>query len=85
MKSFFNTIINWLFKKSWITLLLGLAVPFLFTENYNGWILFVSLLYFFPAAIIHYKGKCAVKKGTKETLKPLCEAILEAGIQAAIV
>ena len=35
--------------------------------------------------IIHYKGKCAVKKGTKETLKPLCEAILEAGIQAAIV
>ena len=57
MKSFFNTIISWLFKKSWITLLLGLAVPFLFTETYNGWILFVSLLYFFPAAIIHYKGK----------------------------
>ena len=57
MKSFINTIINWLFKNSWITLLLGLAVPFLFTETYNGWILFVSLLYFFPAAIIHYKGK----------------------------
>jgi ATP-dependent Clp protease adaptor protein ClpS len=35
--------------------------------------------------IIHYKGKCAVKKGTKEVLKPLYLAILEAGIQAAIV
>lgn len=35
--------------------------------------------------IIHYKGKCSVKKGTKEVLKPLCVAILEAGIQAAIV
>ena len=35
--------------------------------------------------IIHYKGKCAVKKGTIQELKPLCEAIIEAGIQAAIV
>ncbi len=35
--------------------------------------------------IIHYKGKCAVKKGGYEELKPLCEAILDAGIQAAIV
>jgi len=35
--------------------------------------------------IIHYKGKCAVKKGSYEELKPLCEAILDAGIQAAIV
>lgn len=35
--------------------------------------------------IIHYKGKCAVKKGTKEKLKPMCQAILDAGIQAAIV
>ena len=35
--------------------------------------------------IIHYKGKCSVKKGSREELKPLCEAILEAGIQAAIV
>lgn len=34
--------------------------------------------------IIHYKGKCAVKKGTFEELKPMCEAILEAGIQATI-
>ncbi|MDX5338964.1 MAG: ATP-dependent Clp protease adaptor ClpS [Cyclobacteriaceae bacterium] len=35
--------------------------------------------------IIHYKGKCAVKKGSKAELKPMCEAILDAGIQAAIV
>ena len=35
--------------------------------------------------IIHYKGKCAVKKGGYEELKPLCEAILDAGIQASIV
>jgi len=35
--------------------------------------------------IIHFKGKCAVKKGSIEELKPMCEAILDAGIQAAIV
>lgn len=35
--------------------------------------------------IIHYKGKCAVKKGTITALKPMCESILDAGIQAAIV
>ncbi|GMQ27317.1 hypothetical protein Aoki45_40000 [Algoriphagus sp. oki45] len=35
--------------------------------------------------IIHYKGKCAVKKGSKIELKPMCEAILDAGIQAAIL
>lgn len=35
--------------------------------------------------IIHYRGKCAVKKGSKEELKPMCEAILDAGIQAAIL
>ena len=35
--------------------------------------------------IIHYKGKCAVKKGTREELKPMCQAILDAGIQAAIL
>lgn len=35
--------------------------------------------------IIHYKGKCAVKKGSREELKPMCQAILDAGIQAAIV
>lgn len=35
--------------------------------------------------IIHYKGKCAVKKGSREKLKPLCQAILDAGIQAAVL
>lgn len=35
--------------------------------------------------IIHYKGKCAVKKGSIEKLKPMCQAILDAGIQAAIL
>ena len=35
--------------------------------------------------IIHYKGKCSVKKGSRAKLKPMCEAILDAGIQAAIV
>jgi len=34
--------------------------------------------------IIHYKGKCAVKKGSFKELKPRCEAILDAGIQATI-
>ena len=35
--------------------------------------------------IIHYKGKCSVKKGSVSKLKPMCESILEAGIQATIV
>lgn len=35
--------------------------------------------------LIHYKGKCAVKKGAYETLKPMREGITEAGIKAAIV
>ncbi|UCS95301.1 ATP-dependent Clp protease adaptor ClpS [Echinicola marina] len=35
--------------------------------------------------IIHYKGKCAVKKGSRNQLKPMCQSILDAGIQAAIV
>lgn len=34
--------------------------------------------------IIHYKGKCAVKEGPATKLKPLKEAILDAGIQATI-
>lgn len=37
------------------------------------------------ALIIHYKGKCTVKKGSRENLKPMCRAILDAGIQAAII
>ncbi len=35
--------------------------------------------------VIHYKGKCAVKKGSMEELKPMCEAILDSGIQATII
>ena len=35
--------------------------------------------------IIHYKGKCAVKKGNKEFLNPMKEAILDAGINAAVL
>lgn len=35
--------------------------------------------------LIHYKGKCAVKKGTFDFLKPFREAICEAGIDARIV
>lgn len=35
--------------------------------------------------IIHYRGKCTVKLGSRDKLKPMCQAILDAGIQAAIV
>jgi ATP-dependent Clp protease adaptor protein ClpS len=35
--------------------------------------------------IIHYKGKCAVKNGTFDFLKPQRDAICEAGIDARIV
>jgi len=34
--------------------------------------------------IIHYKGKCSVKKGTFEELKPQRDAICDAGIGAVI-
>lgn len=34
--------------------------------------------------IIHFKGKCSVKKGTFKELKPMKEAINEAGISATI-
>jgi ATP-dependent Clp protease adaptor protein ClpS len=34
--------------------------------------------------IIHYKGKCAVKKGTFTELKPMCLAICDAGLSAEI-
>jgi ATP-dependent Clp protease adaptor protein ClpS len=36
------------------------------------------------AFIIHYHGKYAVKQGDYETLKPMCEAILDRGINATI-
>lgn len=35
--------------------------------------------------LIHYTGKCAVKTGTFEYLRPLREGICEAGIDARIV
>ena len=35
--------------------------------------------------IIHYKGKCAVKNGSYLELKPMKEAILDAGINASVV
>lgn len=37
------------------------------------------------AWIIHHRGKCSVKKGLYEDLKPKCEAICEAGIDARVV
>lgn len=35
--------------------------------------------------LIHYKGKCSVKKGFYEELKPMREGITTAGIKATIV
>lgn len=35
--------------------------------------------------LIHYKGKCSVKKGSYEELKPMREGISSAGIKASIV
>ncbi len=35
--------------------------------------------------LIHYKGKCSVKKGFYEELKPMKEGITSAGIKASIV
>jgi ATP-dependent Clp protease adaptor protein ClpS len=34
--------------------------------------------------IIHFKGKCIVKQGEYDTLKPMCDAITERGIGATI-
>ncbi|NAS32501.1 ATP-dependent Clp protease adaptor ClpS [Flavobacteriaceae bacterium R38] len=35
--------------------------------------------------IVHYKGKCTVKTGTYEDLKPRCSKLLTAGLSAEIV
>lgn len=35
--------------------------------------------------LIHYKGKCAVKTGSWDELKPQRDAICEAGIDAKII
>jgi len=36
------------------------------------------------ALIIHHNGKCAVKGGTYDKLKPICEALLEKQLTAKI-
>ncbi|TYA92160.1 ATP-dependent Clp protease adaptor ClpS [Seonamhaeicola marinus] len=35
--------------------------------------------------IVHYKGKCTVKTGAYDDLKPRCSMLLEAGLSAEIV
>lgn len=37
------------------------------------------------ALIVHYKGKCTVKTGVYDELKPQCTQLLEAGLSAEIV
>jgi len=34
--------------------------------------------------LVHYKGKCSVKKGSYEELKSFCTALLERGLTAEI-
>ena len=34
--------------------------------------------------LVHYKGKCQVKRGEYEKLEPLCTALLDRGISAEI-
>ena len=34
--------------------------------------------------LIHYKGKCEVKRGDYEKLEPMCTALLDRGITAEI-
>ena len=34
--------------------------------------------------IIHYNGKCSVKVGSIDTLRPMCEALLDRGLSAMI-
>ena len=36
------------------------------------------------AMIVHYNGKCSVKNGSYDELKPICEALLENGLSAKI-
>jgi len=37
------------------------------------------------AILIHYKGKCTVKTGSFDELKPKCTQLLEAGLSAEII
>ncbi|MFM7022418.1 MAG: ATP-dependent Clp protease adaptor ClpS [Flavobacteriales bacterium] len=34
--------------------------------------------------IIHYNGKCGVKKGEYDVLRPMCEALMDRGLSATI-
>ncbi len=34
--------------------------------------------------LVHYVGKCVVKNGSFEKLRPMCEALLERGLTAKI-
>ncbi len=36
------------------------------------------------ALLVHTKGKCAVKKGEYDSLKPMCTSLLERGLSAEI-
>lgn len=37
------------------------------------------------ALLVHYKGKCTVKTGVYDELKPQCTQLLQAGLSAEIV
>lgn len=37
------------------------------------------------ALLVHFKGKCTVKTGSLDELKPQCSSLLEAGLSAEIV
>jgi ATP-dependent Clp protease adaptor protein ClpS len=37
------------------------------------------------ALLVHYKGKCTVKTGSFDELKPQCSQLLEAGLSAEII
>ena len=37
------------------------------------------------AILVHYKGKCGVKTGSFDELKPQCSSLLEAGLSAEII
>lgn len=36
------------------------------------------------AWIVHHNGKCQVKRGEFDSLKPICEALLDSGLSAVI-
>lgn len=37
------------------------------------------------ALLVHYKGKCTVKTGLYDDLKPRCTMLLEAGLSAELI